>query len=70
MRRDLSSWYSPSLGAEMPIVSYGHYGFSLLLVPTAGADYLEYERFQLMVELEPFIDAGKLRVFSVNSVNK
>lgn len=70
MRRDLSSWYSPSLGADMPIVGYGHYGFSLLLVPTAGADYLEYERFQLMVELEPFIEAGKLRVFSVNSVNK
>ena len=70
MRRDLFSWYSPSLGAEMPIVSYGHYGFALLLVPTAGADYLEYERFQLMDDLKPFVEAGKLRVFSVNSVNK
>lgn len=70
MRRDLFSWYSESLGAEMPIVSYGHYGFALLLVPTAGADYLEYERFQLMDDLQPFIEAGKLRVFSVNSVNK
>ena len=69
MRRDLFSWYSPALGAEMPIVSYGHYGFALLLVP-AGADYLEYERFQLMDDLKPFVEAGKLRVFSVNSVNK
>ena len=33
---------------EMPIAAYGHYGFTLLLVPTAGADYLEYERFGLI----------------------
>ena len=45
MERHLSSWYSPALGKEMPIASYGHYGFVLLLIPTAAADYLEYERF-------------------------
>ncbi len=53
----------------MPIVSYGHYGFALLLVPTAAADYLEYERFLLLDVLKPYIEAGKLRVFSVNSIN-
>lgn len=70
MQKDLFSWYSPALGQDMPIVSYGHYGFALLLVPTAGADYLEYERFELINDLKPFIEAGKVRVFSVNSVNK
>ena len=70
MKRELYSWYSPALGADMPIVSYGDYGFALLLVPTAGADYLEYERFQLIDSLAPFINGGKLKVFSVNSVNK
>ncbi len=69
MERHLSSWYSPSLGREMPIVSYGHYGFALLMVPTAAADYLEYERFQLIDHLAPFINSGKIRVFSVNSIN-
>ena len=69
MTKELFSWYSPSLDKEMPIAGYGHYGFVLLLVPTAAADYLEYERFQLMDTLAPFIDAGKLRVFSVNSIN-
>jgi esterase/lipase superfamily enzyme len=53
----------------MPIVSYGDYGFALLLVPTAAADYLEYERFQLMDILAPYINSGKLRVFSINSIN-
>ena len=53
----------------MPIAIYGNYGFALLLVPTAAADYLEYERFQLMDTLAPFIDGGKVKVFSINSIN-
>ena len=59
MERNITSWYSPSLGKEMPIVTYGHYGFALLLVPTASADYLEYERFQLIDAVKPFMDADK-----------
>lgn len=70
MRRELTSWYSPALRKEMPVASYGHYGFALLLIPTAAADYLEYERFQLIDSLAPFINAGKLRVFSIDSMNK
>ena len=70
MERHLSSWYSPALGKEMPIASYGHFGFVLLLIPTAAADYLEYERFQLIDALAPFINSGKLRVFSIDSMNK
>ena len=70
MHKKVSSWYSPSLGIEMPVVSYGHYGFALLLVPTAAADFLEYERFQLIDALAPLIHAGKMKVFSINSMNK
>jgi esterase/lipase superfamily enzyme len=69
MKRELTSWYSPSLNKEMPIATYGDYGFALLLVPTAAADYLEYERFQLMDTLAPFINGGKVKIFSVNSIN-
>lgn len=69
MKIEISNWYSPSLGKDMPIVEYGHYGFSLLMIPTAAADYLEYERFQLIDALQPLIDAGRLKVFSVNSIN-
>lgn len=69
MERNLFSWHSPSLNKEMPIASYGHYGIALLLVPTAAADYLEYERFQLMNHLAPLIDAGKVKVFSIDSIN-
>ena len=69
MERWLSGWHSPALGKEMPVAVYGHYGFALLMIPTAAADYLEYERFQLIDALAPFIDAGRVKVFSINSIN-
>lgn len=69
MKRELNSWYSPSLNKDMPIATYGDFGFALLLVPTAAADYLEYERFQLIDALAPYINSGKVKVFSVNSIN-
>ncbi|MEY4627753.1 MAG: hypothetical protein RLZZ595_79 [Bacteroidota bacterium] len=69
MIREIHQWYSPSLQKEMPIAVYGHYGFALLMIPTAAADYLEYERFELIQHLRPFIDAGKIKVFSINSIN-
>jgi esterase/lipase superfamily enzyme len=69
MDRQLVSWYSLNLNKEMPVAVYGHYGRALLLVPTAAADYLEYERFQLINSLNPFIEQGKIKIFSINSIN-
>ena len=69
MERYLTSWYSHRLEKEMPVAVYGHYGFALLMVPTAAADYLEYERFQLIDAMAPLINGGKVKVFSINSIN-
>jgi esterase/lipase superfamily enzyme len=68
MRR-IDGWHSPILGQEMPIVSYGHWGHPLLLFPTAAADFLENERFGLVGSVQPAIEAGRVRVFSINSIN-
>jgi len=70
MKHELFSWYSPALNAEMPLAIYGHYGFSILLIPTAAADFLEYQRFQMMDSLAPFLESGKCKIYSINSINK
>ena len=70
MQKQTTSWYSPSLKKEMPVAIYGYYGTALLLIPTAGADYQEYERFKLIEALTPFINEGKIKVFSIDSINK
>jgi esterase/lipase superfamily enzyme len=68
-RRIIDGWHSPSLGQEMPIVSYGHWGHPILLFPTAAADFLENERFGLVGSVAPMINDGRIRVFSINSIN-
>jgi esterase/lipase superfamily enzyme len=69
MRRDITKWWSPRLNKNMEIVAYGHYGFALLMFPTAAADFLEYERFYLIDAIKPLIEAGKVKVYSINSIN-
>jgi len=70
MERRTTAWYSPNLNMEMPLVAYGHAGPPLLMFPTAAADYLEYERFYLVDAIKSFIEEGKLRAYSINSVNR
>ena len=70
MRRDITSWYSERLFQEMPLVAYGHYGPPVLMLPTAAADFLEYERFHLIDSVNWFLESGKTKIYSVNSVNR
>ena len=70
MQRVIDSWHSPSLDRRMEIVTYGHFGFPLLMFPTAAADYLEYERFQVIDAIKDYIESGKVKVFSINSINR
>src|SRR6267142_873710 len=70
MERRTTAWFSHNLNIEMPMVAYGHAGYPLLMFPTAAADYLEYERFYLVDSIRHFIDAGKIRAYSINSVNR
>jgi esterase/lipase superfamily enzyme len=68
--RRIDGWWSPALGQEMPIVRYGDRGRPLLLFPTAAADFLENERFYLVKAVEPFLQQGRLRLFSIDSINR
>ncbi|MCC7430813.1 esterase family protein [bacterium] len=70
MHREIHSWYSPTLGKEMEIAIYGHFGYALLIFPTAAADYLENERFYLIDAMSESIESGKVKVFSINSINR
>ena len=54
----------------MPLVAYGHYGPPVLMLPTAAADFLEYERFNLIDSVSWFLDEGKVKLYSVDSVNQ
>ncbi|SKB57596.1 esterase family protein [Dyadobacter psychrophilus] len=69
MQREVTGWYSPALNKNMDIAVYGHYGIALLMIPTAASDYLEYEQNGLIESIAPYINAGKVKVYCINSIN-
>ncbi|RMG68307.1 MAG: esterase [Calditrichaeota bacterium] len=70
MRREIHRWWSPNLNKDMEIAVYGHWGFALLMFPTAAADFLEYERFHLIEAIAPILESGKCKAYSINSINQ
>lgn len=62
------SWYSPRLGCQVNVVRYGHFGTPVLLFPTAGGDAEECERFLMIRALRPLLDAGRIKIYSCDSV--
>ncbi|MGH2575968.1 MAG: esterase family protein [Ignavibacteria bacterium] len=69
MQRVLDKWYSSYLNKDMEIAIYGDRGMALLMFPTAAADFLEYERFNLIDAIRPIIESGKFKAVSINSIN-
>jgi esterase/lipase superfamily enzyme len=63
-----TEWYSERLQRPVRIARWGHWGQPLLLFPTAGGDAEEVERMGLVGALRPLIDAGRLKVYSCDSV--
>lgn len=68
MEKVRSTWYSPRLRQDVTVARFGHYGAPLLLFPTAGGDAEECERMLMIQALSPLIDAGRLKVYSPDSV--
>lgn len=62
-------WYTGRLGREMGVRVYGHYGAPLLVFPTSGGDEREYEGQGMIAALAHHIDAGRIKVFTIGSVN-
>lgn len=69
MLREHHRWYSPRVGKEMDILVYGHYGYPIVVFPTSGGDQREYEGQGMIDALAHHIDAGKVKLFCINSVN-
>jgi esterase/lipase superfamily enzyme len=70
LKKQVHWWFSPALGKDMPIAVYGHFGAPILMFPTAAADFEEYERFKLIDAIAPHVNSGRVKVYSINSINR
>jgi esterase/lipase superfamily enzyme len=69
MNIEYHHWWSPSLGQDMEMKVYGHYGKPVLVFPAQGGRFFEYEDFKMIDAIAGFIDAGKVKVYTVDSID-
>jgi esterase/lipase superfamily enzyme len=67
-KKDIFRWHSPLIEQDVQLVRWGTIGTPVLLFPTAGGDAEEVERFHLIRVLEPLLEAGRIKVYSTDSV--
>lgn len=63
------TWWSQDLEQEMALKVYGHAGKPLLVFPTQEGRFFEFEDFGMVTVAEPWIEDGRLRLITVDSVD-
>jgi esterase/lipase superfamily enzyme len=66
--KSVERWYSPRLQQHLTLARWGSYGVPVLVFPTAGGDAEEIERNNLVGACRPLIEAGRVKLYSVDSV--
>lgn len=69
MNIEYHKWYSPILSQEMELKVYGHSGRPALVFPAQGGRFYEYEDFGMVAALAGLIDAGRLQLYTVDSID-
>jgi esterase/lipase superfamily enzyme len=69
MQRIYHQWFSPHLQRGMELLEFGQSGARVLVFPTRGGRFFDYENFGLVGALADKIDAGLLHLFCVDSID-
>jgi esterase/lipase superfamily enzyme len=69
MNREYHKWYSHRLGQDMELLVFGHGGTPMLVFPTSMGKFYEYEDRGMVHAIHGEIDAGRIQLFCVDSVD-
>ncbi|MGH7721699.1 MAG: esterase family protein [Candidatus Dormibacteria bacterium] len=61
-------WYSNRVESDVTVVRWGHFGRPVIVFPTAGGDAEEVERMLLIDALGEHLEAGRIKVYSCDSI--
>ena len=67
MRRDYVGLWSPAIGAEGGLLAYGHHGRPLLVFQSEQGRCSDYEDRGMIDAIAGLIEAGRVKVYSVDS---
>jgi esterase/lipase superfamily enzyme len=69
MKREYHKHHSNRLRREMELLVFGHAGTAVLVFPTSGGRFFEFEDHGMVAALAGRIDAGEVQLYCVDSVN-
>lgn len=69
MHTEYHRWYSHNLGHDLELKLYGHWGQPVLNFPCAGGTCHEMADFGMIDALYPFIEGGRIKVYTVTSID-
>lgn len=62
--------FSPLLGRDMECKVYGHAGRPVLFIPCQNGRFFDFENFRMTDAWAPFIDAGRVMVFAIDTIDQ
>lgn len=69
LNREYHKWRSSWLGREMELLVFGHAGLPVIVFPTSGGRFYQFEDEGMIAAIAGRIDAGQLQFFCVDSVD-
>ncbi len=69
MRREYHRWFARDLNRDMEMLTFGHSGRPVIVFPTSGGAFFEFEDRGMVDVLSDKLDAGGLRLFCVSTVD-
>ena len=69
MNREYHNWWSPRLGRDMELLVFGQAGTKVLIFPTRGGRFYEYEDLGIAEVLRARIEAGELQLYCVDGID-
>ncbi len=69
MKREYHKWFSPRLGRDMELLIFGHGGLPAVVFPTSCGRFFEFEDRGMVGAIAGEIEAGRVQLFCVDSVD-
>jgi len=69
MNVEYHKWWSNHLGQDVELKVYGHSGKPMIVFPSLGGRFYEFEDFGMVAACEDFIEQGKVQLFTVDSID-
>lgn len=69
MQRDYHRWWSPRLERDMELLVFGQTGAPVVVFPTRGGRFFDYENWGMVAALAEKIEQGFMQLYCVDSID-